>query len=159
LSVGAVTLVEHSRVDPAYLAGVSIGDRGWVDGGDFRMHLAPGWYEFTGAAAHPVTGQRTVQAQMGLLRPGFGQRGRVWIGRTTRWPIDDVTASILAEGGHRTTVAGARALVLDVPDKNLHIVLIEKGSEQLRLELTDHDNNFADTTHHLDVMLSTWQWT
>ncbi|MET8228290.1 M48 family metalloprotease [Streptomyces sp. NPDC005301] len=159
LSVGAVTLVEHSRVDPAYLAGVSIGDRGWVDGGDFRMHLAPGWYEFTGAAAHPVTGQRTVQAQMGLLRPGFGQRGRVWIGRTTRWPIDDVTASILAEGGHRTTVAGARALVLDVPDKNLHVVLIERGSEQLRLELTDHDNNFADTTHHLDVMLSTWQWT
>ncbi|MGW7263305.1 M48 family metalloprotease [Streptomyces sp. NPDC054842] len=159
LSAGAVTLVEHSRVDPAYLTGVSIGDHGWVDGGDFRMHLAPGWYEFSGTTAHPATGQKTVQAQMGLLKPGFGQRARVWIGRTTRWPIDDVAPSVLAEGGHRTTIAGARALVLDVPDKNLHIVLIERGSEQLRLELTDHESNFADTTHNLDVMLSTWQWT
>ncbi|MFI6340431.1 M48 family metalloprotease [Streptomyces sp. NPDC050535] len=161
LSAGAVTLVDHSRVDPATLAGVSIGDRGWIDGGDFRMRLAPGWYDVTrtGTSVDRAAGQKVVQPQMGLQKPGFGQRARVWIGRTTRWPIDDVTPSVLAEGGHRTTIAGARALVLDVPEKNLHIVLIERGREQLRLELTDHPDNLADATHNLDVMLSTWQWT
>ncbi len=159
LPAGAVVLVEHSRVDPAYLAGVGIGDRGWVDGGDFRMRLAPGWYR-VGAAADREAGRKAVgRRQMGLYKPGFGQRARVSIGRTTRWPIDDVTPLVLAEGGHRTEIAGARALVLDVPGKNLHIVLIERGREQLRLVLTDHPANLADTTHNLDVMLSTWRWT
>lgn len=163
LPLATFTLVEKSRIDRTYLAGATLGDRGWVDGDGYRVRMVPGWYDTTGTDAGMEAGEAHGRMELRMQKSGLGQRATLFVLRTTRWPIDRTAPIVLDSGGHRTTVAGARALLLDPPagtaQERARIIVIEHGKEQLRLELTDHPTNWQDTLRNLDSMLSTWKWT
>jgi hypothetical protein len=161
--LGSSLLVRASRVDDGLLAGASVGDAGWVRGDGYRLRMVLGWYDTTGADAGTPAPNGPARLQLRLQRPGFAQRATLVLLRTTRSPIDRIAPGFLGKGGRLTTVAGARALLLDVPPGNGasrgRIIVVERGHEQLRLEFTDHPTNWPATLHDVNAMLASWEWT
>ncbi|MEU9572354.1 M48 family metalloprotease [Streptomyces massasporeus] len=161
--LGPSLLVQQSRVDDSLLAGVSVGDAGLVGGDGYRLRMVPGWYDTTGADARTPAPNGPARLQLRLQRQGFSQRATLVVLRTTRSPIDRITPAFLGKGGRPTWVAGARALLLDVPAGNGpnrgRIIVVERGDEQLRLEFTDHATNWNVTLHDVNAMLASWEWT
>ncbi|GAB7106968.1 hypothetical protein JCM4814A_52820 [Streptomyces phaeofaciens JCM 4814] len=161
--LGPSLLVRASRVDDGLLAGASLGDAGWVRGNGYRLRLVPGWYDTTGADAGTPAPNGPALLERRLQRPGFSQRATLVLLRTTQSPIDRIAPGFLGQGGRLTTVAGARALLLDVPTGNGpnrgRIIVVERGDEQLRLEFTDHPANWAVTLRDVNSILVSWEWT
>jgi hypothetical protein len=74
LPLATLTLVEKSRIDRTYLAGATLGDRGWVDGDGYRVRMVPGWYDTTGTDAGMEAGEAHGRIKLRMQKSGLGQR-------------------------------------------------------------------------------------